>query len=141
MVDLGGVSSAKTRSSWMLTMPPPAARPGCAGTRSVAGSGPTPSPTSPWPTLETSRPGRPSWPTPARPAQQPRGAPADHSPLRPARTAVLRVLRAPDARASTATRFPITCAARACPVDLRGHVGHPGNVYLREADLLPAIDG
>ena len=49
--------------------------------------------------------------------------------------------RAPDARASTATRFPITCAARACPVDLRGHVGHPGNVYLREADLLPAIDG
>ena len=41
-----GTSSARTRSSSTSTTSPPAMRPGCAGTRPAAGSGPTPSPTS-----------------------------------------------------------------------------------------------
>ena len=74
----------------------------------------------------------------ARPAHQPRSAPARHAPLRPARAAVLRVLRPPDARpvqhqaAYYRCRYPREYA-------LASHVRHPGNVYLREADLLPAI--
>jgi DNA invertase Pin-like site-specific DNA recombinase len=41
-----GTSSAKTRYSWTSTTSPWATRPGCAGTRPAAGSGPMPSSTS-----------------------------------------------------------------------------------------------
>ena len=43
-------------------------------------------------------------------------------------------------KASTATRLPTTGAATPREYALASHVSHPANVYLREADLLPAVD-
>jgi DNA invertase Pin-like site-specific DNA recombinase len=69
-----GTSSARTRSCSTSTTSPADMRPGCAGTTPGSGSGPTPSPRSPWSRSRTSRPPRPSWPAraaPGRPATRP----------------------------------------------------------------------
>ena len=64
-----GTSSARTRSSSTSTTSPAATRPGCAGTTPASGSGPTSSPRSHWSLSRTSRPPRPSRPTPAAAAR------------------------------------------------------------------------
>ena len=75
----------------------------------------------------------------ARPAGQPRDPPAGHATPTPCAAGCTAGSASAGCKASTTTaayyrcRYPKEYA-------LASHVRHPGNVYLREADVLPAID-
>ena len=115
-------------------------RPGCAGTTPGSGSGPKPSPRSRWSPRRTSRLPRPSWPAPGapgRPATRPRQRVRNPYALRGRLYCGFCERRMQGqynhGHAYYRCRYPKEYA-------LASHVRHPGNVYLREADVLPAID-
>ncbi len=76
----------------------------------------------------------------ARPPQQPRAHQRAHHALRCCAAGCTAATAAAGCKASTATRRPYYRCRYPKEYALANHVSHPANVYLREADVLPAID-